>query len=136
MKRSRLVAYGMLGMLTAATAAFSPQADEVELFWWSVDAGGGRLAGGDLTLVSTLGQADAGRMSGGPFALNGGFLAFTPIPCDGDTNGDATVDVDDLLNVILDWGTDGSENGGDVTGNGDVDVDDLVAVIMTWGICE
>ncbi|MHC5004897.1 MAG: hypothetical protein ACYTJ0_17445, partial [Planctomycetota bacterium] len=40
-----------------------------------------------------------------------------------DTNGDGVVDVDDLVSVILDWGTDGSGNGGDVDGSGTVDVD-------------
>ncbi len=58
-----------------------------------------------------------------------------PAPCTGDTNGDGVVDVDDLVNVILDWGTDGTENGGDVDGSGTVDVDDLVAVILAWGAC-
>jgi hypothetical protein len=56
--------------------------------------------------------------------------------CEGDTNGSGTVDVDDLINVILDWGTDGSEHGGDVNGSGTVDVDDLVLVILRWGPCE
>ncbi len=50
------------------------------------------------------------------------------------------MDVNDLNNVILDWGTDGSANGGDVTGvvpgsppDGIVDVNDLIAVIVNWG---
>lgn len=59
----------------------------------------------------------------------------TPAVCDEDTNGDGTVDVQDLTNVILDWGSDGSGNGGDVTGDGVVDVSDLTAVILAWGDC-
>ena len=62
--------------------------------------------------------------------------------CSGDTNDDGEVNVDDLNNVILDWGTDGSANGGDVTGatpgsppDGTVDVNDLNAVIVGWGGC-
>ena len=43
--------------------------------------------------------------------------------------------MDDLTNVILDWGTDGSGHGGDLDGNGIVDVDDLTAVILGWGPC-
>jgi hypothetical protein len=61
----------------------------------------------------------------------------------GDTNGDGTVDVNDLNNVILDWGTDGSAHGGDLTDNtltgppdGIVNVNDMVSVIMNWGDCE
>ena len=52
------------------------------------------------------------------------------------------VNVDDLNNVILDWGTSGTAHGGDVTGplpgsppDGIVDVNDLNAVIVGWGVC-
>ena len=62
--------------------------------------------------------------------------------CDGDTNDDGVVNVDDLTNVILDWGTDGSANGGDLTGpiagsppDGTVGANDLNAVIVGWGAC-
>lgn len=55
-------------------------------------------------------------------------------PCP-DTNGDWYIDVIDIVNVFLDWGTDGSENGGDVDGSGVVDVADLVALIFAWGPC-
>jgi hypothetical protein len=62
--------------------------------------------------------------------------------CDGDTNGDGAVNVNDLNNVILDWGTDGSANGGDITGatpgsppDESVNVNDLNAVIVNWGDC-
>ncbi|MHC5002439.1 MAG: hypothetical protein ACYTJ0_04885 [Planctomycetota bacterium] len=134
MRRTRLTAYVALGALTAAAAAFSPMDDEVELKWHSVDAGGGRVVGADLQLVGTFGQADAERMTGGLFVLTGGFLGQTPLPCFGDTNGDASVNVDDLIRVILDWGLKG-DHPGDVDGNERVDVDDIIAVIMAWGIC-
>ena len=69
------------------------------------------------------------------------FSAAPPI-CAGDTNDDGAVDVNDLNNVILDWGTDGSANGGDLAGpepgsppDGIVDVHDLNAVIVNWGAC-
>ncbi|MHC4989927.1 MAG: hypothetical protein ACYTGC_03010, partial [Planctomycetota bacterium] len=52
-----------------------------------------------------------------------------------DTNRDGIVDVNDLLNVILDWSTDGSANGGDVDGSGLVDVNDLLDVVLAWGSC-
>jgi hypothetical protein len=62
--------------------------------------------------------------------------------CVGDTNGDDVVDVNDLVNVITDWSTDGQANGGDIADNsgsgppdGIVDVGDLVAVITAWGDC-
>ncbi len=43
------------------------------LDWSSVDGGGGTSAGGVYTVHGTLGQADAGRMSGGAFTVTGGF---------------------------------------------------------------
>jgi hypothetical protein len=55
--------------------------------------------------------------------------------CPSDTNGDLVVDVDDLLNVLLDWDTDGSMHNGDVNGDGIVDVDDLLQVVLDWGDC-
>ncbi len=58
-----------------------------------------------------------------------------PPTCLGDTDGNGAVDVDDLVAVILDWGTDGVANGTDIDGSGLVDVDDLVAVILAWGQC-
>jgi hypothetical protein len=56
-------------------------------------------------------------------------------PCSSDTNADGVVDVQDLVNVVLDWGTDGSVHGGDVDENGTVDVQDLATVILDWGPC-
>lgn len=56
--------------------------------------------------------------------------------CSGDTNLDGVVDVVDLVNVILDWGTDGAALGGDVDMSGLVDVQDLVTVILSWGACQ
>jgi bacterioferritin-associated ferredoxin len=57
--------------------------------------------------------------------------------CPADTNGDGVVDVNDLVNVIVLWGTDGQAAGidADVIVDGTVDVNDLVAVIVAWGDC-
>jgi hypothetical protein len=58
--------------------------------------------------------------------------------CAADANGDGTVDVDDLIEVILEWGACPNPPAacdGDVNDSGDVDVDDLIAVILGWGAC-
>ena len=47
--------------------------------WWSVDGGGGEAAGGGWTLVATVGQPDAGRLTGGSTILDGGFV-LQPAP--------------------------------------------------------
>jgi hypothetical protein len=63
--------------------------------------------------------------------------------CVGDSNHDGVVDVDDIIDVILNWGScDTPPFGcaGDVDpapcGNGTIDTDDLIAVILNWGECD
>jgi hypothetical protein len=41
--------------------------------WSTIDGGGGLTSGGAISLNGTVGQPDAGAMSGGNFALSGGF---------------------------------------------------------------
>jgi hypothetical protein len=52
--------------------------------------------------------------------------------CSEDVNGDGTVGVDDLLQIIGSWGP-CSGCPADVDGSGDVGVDDLLAVLGRWG---
>jgi hypothetical protein len=61
--------------------------------------------------------------------------------CDGDVDESGSVNVNDLIAVILDWGAclgcppsceaDIAPFGGNCT----VDVDDLIEVILSWGVC-
>jgi hypothetical protein len=62
--------------------------------------------------------------------------------CEGDANRDGVVDVNDLITVILEWGTCVSPATGCLgdlvthpCGDGEVDVDDLISVILNWGDC-
>ena len=41
--------------------------------WWTIDGGGGTSSNGQYSLSGTIGQPDAGVMSGGGFTLVGGF---------------------------------------------------------------
>ena len=41
--------------------------------WYSIDGGGGTSTNGQFSLSGTIGQPDAGHMSGGSFTLDGGF---------------------------------------------------------------
>ena len=41
--------------------------------WSTVDGGGGTSTGGVFTVSGTIGQPDAGAMSGGDYSLTGGF---------------------------------------------------------------
>src|SRR5436190_23908160 len=41
--------------------------------WFTIDGGGGTSTGGVFSLSGTIGQPDAGQMSGGNYSLDGGF---------------------------------------------------------------
>jgi hypothetical protein len=41
--------------------------------WFSIDGGGGTSTGGVFSVSGTIGQPDAGHMSGGNFTVDGGF---------------------------------------------------------------
>lgn len=67
--------YIILGLCTLALILSVPvRAQEpYDPPWSSVDNGGGGSAGSVYTLYGTIGQPDAGRMSGSTYTLNGGF---------------------------------------------------------------
>ena len=48
----------------------------------------------------------------------------------GDTNGDCVVNIDDLLNVIHDWGK--TYSPADLDQDGTVNIDDLMIVVSHW----
>lgn len=53
--------------------------DSYDLSWFSIDGGGATFGeGGSYSLGGSIGQADAGAMSGGAYILNGGFWAGVP----------------------------------------------------------
>jgi hypothetical protein len=65
-------------------------------------------------------------------------VALGSPPCLADTNGNGTVDVDDLIAVILGWGPCAPPPTScvtDINDDGEVNADDLVAVILAWGPC-
>jgi hypothetical protein len=140
------VAFAAIVISTTAILADLEGVPVPEIPWYTVDNGGGTMVGDtikeDIVMDSTIGQHDAnppGALHGGGFSLAPGFWHdHTPAPttCLGDVfpppNGDGFVDVDDLIQVILGWGSAGP---GDADGNNTVDVDDLIMVILNWGVC-
>ncbi len=90
-----VVAAGML--LASAIGVEGPQARGYELDWYTIDGGGATWsAGGGYELGATIGQADAGAMTGGAYALAGGFWFTHP---QGDCNGDGVVSVLDYVDL-------------------------------------
>ncbi len=57
-----------------------------------------------------------------------------PNDCPADVNGDGTVGVSDILEMINDWGP-CSNCASDVNGDGVVDVSDMLEVVGAWGPC-
>jgi hypothetical protein len=49
---------------------------QYSLDWSTIDGGGGTSTGGVYSVTGTIGQPDAGKMSGGNFTLDGGFWGF------------------------------------------------------------
>ena len=98
----------------------------------TIDGGGSQVStGGDYVLSVTIGQPDAGEMSGGEFELNCGF--WFPVAA-GDGNGDGVVDLADYddFEDCLNGPGGGSQSGSctfyDADGNGAVDLSDFALV--------
>ena len=77
MKRLRTLAL-VLGVLLLSWGSVLLALGSEDLAWWTVDGGGGASAGGSYSLSGTAGQPDAGALSGGVFALHGGFWGRLP----------------------------------------------------------
>ncbi len=65
-----IVRFALLGLLLLPVAA---QAQPYSIDWYKIAGGGGASTGGVYTITGTIGQADAGTLSGGNFTLQGGF---------------------------------------------------------------
>src|SRR6266404_4799765 len=66
----KTIAFAILGFGLCATAA---RAQNYSIDWFTIDGGGGTSTGGVYSVSGTVGQPDAGHMSGGNFAIDGGF---------------------------------------------------------------
>jgi hypothetical protein len=125
-----------------------------ELAWHTIDCGGGTSTNATFELTGTIGQHDAGEMTGSNFSLTGGFWAigFDPgFVCVGDFVSNATfqpppdgnVDGADLAFLLGEWGPNPGSPA-DLVDNttfqpppdGVVDAADLAVLLGAWGACE
>jgi hypothetical protein len=71
----------LCGLLMTGVA-WATSAASYNLSWWTADSGGATFSsGGSYELGGTIGQPDAGLLSGGDYTLGGGFWrggAVTP----------------------------------------------------------
>jgi len=56
-----------------ASSTISAIAQDYQIDWHTISGGGGSSSGGPYTLSGTIGQADAGTLSGGNYVVEGGF---------------------------------------------------------------
>lgn len=69
---NRLFAF-LSTVLIGAVPALGQSGDGFRIISSTIDGGGGESAGGQLRLIGTVGQPDAGKLDGGIFKLSGGF---------------------------------------------------------------
>jgi hypothetical protein len=75
MRRALVVALTILVMLAVVSLA-SAQSRLWDLTWFTIDGGGATSSAGDgFVLSGAIGQPDSGSLSGGVYALRGGFWA-------------------------------------------------------------
>ena len=77
MNTKRLMRWALLACVVASLAsgvALATPVADYDISWWTVDDGGTALSsGGSYSLGGTIGQPDAGLISGGDYTLEGGF---------------------------------------------------------------
>jgi hypothetical protein len=62
-----------LWLLLVLALPLATRAQSCSIDWWSIDGGGDTSTGGVHSVSGTIGQPDAGHMSGGNYTLEGGF---------------------------------------------------------------
>ena len=60
-------------LLASLLAVFTTVAADYSIDWHTLDGGGGTSTGGVYSVSGTIGQPEAGALSGGQFTLQGGF---------------------------------------------------------------
>ena len=90
-----------------------------------------------MTLVTspdcnTNGVPDIDDIAGGDSQDDNGDGVPDECECTADLNGDGLVGIDDLLDLIGQFGGSGS---GDLDGDGDIDANDLLNMLSQWGEC-
>lgn len=73
-KRITLLLARAVFLTVVTSAALAQTGEGYDLSWWTVDAGGRTLSTGEgYTLGGSVGQPDAGLLTGGNYTVGGGF---------------------------------------------------------------
>ena len=74
MKRYRIAILVMMALLIGASIAAAQSGNGYDLAWNTIDGGGHTFStGSGYELGGTIGQSDAGALSGAGYTLSGGF---------------------------------------------------------------
>ena len=98
----------LLGVFLLSTLIVQAQSGgPYDLSWSRIAGGGGASSGGGYTLVGTIGQHEAGTLSGGSYSLEGGFLSGVFLV---QTPGAPKLSITKSgSNVIISWPLEGSD---------------------------
>lgn len=103
--------------------------------WSTIDDGGGTVTGGNFELAGTIGQYDAGRVSGGAFCINGGYWpGALPPYCFGDANKDRRITFADITSVLQHFNMlpDACRGEGDANASRTVNFADVTSVLQSF----
>lgn len=92
----------ILGFCLIVSTAISARAQTFDLSWFSIDGGGGTSSGGAYSVSGTIGQPDAGVLSGGNYTIVGGFWSAIAAVPGSPESPQLSVSVSGQ-NVILSW---------------------------------
>jgi hypothetical protein len=117
MNTSRLI------LIVAALVFASVASGDYQIIWSTIDGGGGTSAGGQYKLTGTIGQPDAGAMSGRHYELLGGFWPGGPL---------CFVNFLGFADFAQYWLESGAGLPADLDDNGKVDIYDLKLFVDVW----
>ena len=66
----------LLGLAVLFSATIASHGQNYTIDWFTIDGGGGTSTGGVYSVSGTIGQPDAGRLTGASYAIDGGFWGF------------------------------------------------------------
>jgi hypothetical protein len=88
-----------------AFAALPASAQSYSIDWFTVDGGGGTSSGGTFSVTGTIGQPDAGHMSGGSYTIDGGFWGIIAVIQNTPPSPQLRIVRVDANNVLIAWPT-------------------------------
>ena len=125
MKIQRILLLVTVIVAIAPVSVLAMSGGDYEISWSTIDGGGGMSSGGNYIVTGTIGQPDAGEMSGDSYELLGGFWPGEPL---------CTVDFKHFARFAKYWLETGPDLPADLhkDENNIVDLYDLESFVYEW----